>query len=264
LMGQAVPEGILLRRGERFSLAVRRPDGTISLRTGRLPLLRGRAASLPMVRGIIALAEALKGALFAARSVGGGPGVGGILASMAGGAAILLLPEQIARLSGARRRSLVGTAFLQGMGRFAALLGYLAVASQNPQVRRLFQYHGAEHKAVNAFEREGRTDQEAIRRASRLHARCGSVFAALLSLLSGLASPPEGRALHLRILEEVLRASMLVGVAYEIARWAARSQSPLAKALLGPGFLLQLLATKEPDEEQIEVARAALIGLLEG
>ena len=266
LVGQAVPEGILLRRGDRFSLAVRRPNGTIALRTGRLPspALKGPAAKVPVVRGILAVAEALKGAFFAAKSLGGGPGLSGLLASMAGGLAFFLLPEQITRLSGARRKSPLGAALLEGLGRFVGLLGYLAIASQNPQVRRLFQYHGAEHKAVNAFERERRTDLEAIRRASRLHERCGTIFAALLSILSGLASPPEGRAAHVRLLEEALRALLLVGVAYELARWAARSESPLAKGLLAPGFLLQLLATKEPGDDQIEVARAALVGILEG
>ena len=266
LVGQAVPEGILLRRGERFSLAVRRPDGTILVRTGRLPpaALRGPAAKIPVLRGVLAVAEALRGAAFAARSLGGGAGLSGLLASAVGGLALFLLPEQITRLSGARRKSPLLAALLEGAGRFGALLGYLAIASQNPQVRRLFQYHGAEHKAVNAFEREGRTDGEAIRRASRLHARCGSVFAALLSLLSGLASPPEGRPPFVRVTEEAARALLLVGLAYELARWAARSDFPLARALLAPGFLLQLLATKEPGDDQIEVARAALVGLLEG
>lgn len=266
LMGQAVPEGILLRRGDRFSLAIRRPDGSIALRTGRLPspALRGLAAKVPVVRGVWAVAEALRGAFLAAKGLGGGLRLGDLLATVAGGVAFLLLPERITSLSGARKKYPIVAAILEGLGRFVGLLVYLAVASQSPQVRRLFQYHGAEHKAVNAFEREGRTDPEAIRRASRLHARCGTVFAGLLSILSGLALPPEGRAEHLRVLEGALRTFILIGVAYELARWASRSKSPVARGLLSPGLLLQLLATREPDDDQIEVARTALVGILEG
>lgn len=266
LVGQAIPEGILLRRGDRFSLAVRKPDGTIVLQTGRLPsvVTKRLVMEVPLVRGIVAVAEALRGAFFAAKSLGEGLGMGGFLASMAGGGAFFLLPKQITRLWGTKERSPLKAAFLEGLGRFIGLLGYLVVASQNPQVRRLFQYHGAEHKVINAFERERKTDHEAIKGASRLHARCGTVFAALLSLLSGFASLPKGRAFHLRLLKEALRGFVLIGVAYELARWAARSDSPLAKVLLAPGLLLQLMATKEPKEEQIEVARAALMGILEG
>ncbi len=265
IIGQAIHEGILLRKGDKFVLARRRPDGEIEVKSGRTPLLTSQHPWLrsPGVRGVAAVAEAVRGATWAT-SQEGTKGLLSLVGSLMGGMALYLLPDQISRLTGLRNRSPLLSAFVEGVGRLGGIALYLLLSARSPQIRRLFQYHGAEHKAVNAFEKLRSTSIKAMRRASRLHARCGSIFAALLALTSSLASlGSEGKGFLRRLVEETAKTFLLIGLVYELARWAARSRSPLAKAVLAPGFLLQLAATKEPDDDQLEVAQKALEALLE-
>ena len=149
---------------------------------------------------------------------------------------------------------------LEGVIRLALLLGYLAVIGRVPDIQRVFGYHGAEHKAINAMEQGEPLDIEHVRRASRVHTRCGTGFLLLVMVLSifvfalvGAPSP------WLKILSRIVLVPIVAGIAYELMRLgAANYRFRVVRWLLAPGLALQGLTTREPDDSMLECAIAAL------
>jgi uncharacterized protein YqhQ len=286
--GQAVIEGVMMRAPKCLSVAVRRPDGSIVVREGplRTKLLTGPLSKLPGVRGVIMLFESLSlgyGALrFSAeqqlteeerKSAGEGGAAVGISVAVAIAMFVLLpqgLTSGLAKLLGVQW-DLTSPTFHAVTGAFKLFVftAYLALISRIEEVRRVFQYHGAEHKTIFAYEAQQPLTVENVRAQSRLHPRCGTTFLvvviAVSIVLGAVASPlllPNAQGVSGWILTFLLRVALLpfvAAISYELQRLSARycTTGPL-RVLLYPGFLFQKITTREPDDRQIEIAIAAM------
>jgi uncharacterized protein YqhQ len=286
--GQAVIEGVMMRAPKCLSVAVRRPDGSIAVREGplRAKLLTGPLSKVPGVRGVIMLLESLSlgyGALrFSAeqqmteeerKKAGEGGGTALISVAFALGLFILLpqgLTTGLAKLLGAEW-NLQSPMFhaVTGAFKLAVFTSYLALISRFEEVRRVFQYHGAEHKTIFAYEAGLPLNLANVRKQSTLHPRCGTTFLVIVIavsiLLGATATPlllPKAQGTSGWILTLLLRVLLLpfvAAISYELQRLSARfcTTGPL-RVLLYPGFLFQKITTREPDDTQLEIAIAAM------
>lgn len=289
--GQAVMEGIMMRNGDRLALAVRRPDQSIVAvnrpwhtvfrsKTARLPWLRGFPVLIEtMINGIKALNLS---AQLAAEADGEPLKPWQLILTLttALGLAVLLfivvphfltLGLQALSLSG----GVEGLSFhlWDGLLKFAVFICYIAAISHLPEIRRVFQYHGAEHKTISAYEQgENPVTPVSASAYSRLHPRCGTTFLLFVFCISILLHavtvpglllvwhPQNALMKHaVVLLFKLLLMVPVSALAYEAIRRAARIKSPLLGAVLrGPGLLLQTLTTREPDQLQLEVGLVAL------
>ena len=272
--GQAVIEGVLMRGKAHYAVAARRKDGSIVVveepLTSRVytsavwkqPLLRGIAGLVEMLHlGMRALtwsanvqmeAEEVQLSPRAMRVTMGVSIVFGLLLFVG-------LPLLAAGLLHRGPRG-VGFVVVEGIARAAILLGYLVLIGMTPSVRRVFEYHGAEHKTINCFESGAPLDVEHVRRASRLHPRCGTGFLVVVALVSIVVFAPLGGLQPvLLVLSRVLLVPLVAAIAYEgIRGLAVIRETPVGRALLVPILATQRLTTREPDDAQLEVAIAAL------
>ncbi|MFT3926337.1 MAG: DUF1385 domain-containing protein [Myxococcales bacterium] len=286
--GQAVIEGVMMRAPKCLTVAVRRPDGSIAVREGplRAKLLNGPLSKVPGLRGVVMLVESLSlgyGALrFSAeqqmteeerKQAGDGGGAAFISLVFALGLFMLLpqgLTSGLAKLIGAQW-DLQSPAFHAITGGFKLLVfsAYLALISRFEEVRRVFQYHGAEHKTIFAYEAGLPLNVENVRKQSTLHPRCGTTFLVIVIgvsiLLGATVTPlllPNAQGTVGWILTLLLRVALLpfvAAISYELQRFSARycTTGPL-RVLLYPGFLFQKITTREPDDQQLEIAIAAM------
>lgn len=286
--GQAVIEGVMMRAPSCLSVAVRRPDGTIAVREGplRAKFLTSTYAKIPGLRGMVMLVESLSlgyGALrFSAeqqmteeeRKQAGEGGSAMWLSLTFAIALFMLLPQGLtsglARLVGADW-DLASPAFHAVTGGFKLLVFtlYISLISLVPDVRRVFQYHGAEHMTIFAYESGLPLTVENVRAQSRLHPRCGTTFLVMVIavsiVLGAVATPlllPNAKGTLGWVLTFLLRLSLLpliAAISYELQRFSARfcTTGPL-RVLLYPGFLFQRITTREPTDEQLEVAITAM------
>lgn len=267
--GQAVLEGVMLQDGEKVVLAVRTPTGEVALeslparfsfpRLERLPLVRGSVRLVQMLSlGWAALQRSAELAFPDETSGSRGGGIAVLLLAVlfvVGG--FMLLPAYLAGFLGIENRVLFNLA--EGGIRVLLFLGYLGAISLLPDVRRVFQYHGAEHKVVHAYE-EGEASLERARERSPVHPRCGTSFLLLFVLVAilvfSLVPTPN---LWVRLGARVLLLPVVAGITYEVLRLAARWPGAWwLRPLVLPGLLLQRLTTREPTDDQLEVALAAL------
>ncbi len=272
--GQAIIEGVLMQNGDRAVIAVRNPAGEIVVEDISPPRGLGRWREIPFIRGPVRLYEMLALGLRAlSRSAeiayGQAQSRGDFVLTviLALGLVIggfVVLPVFLAGwlpLRGALLFNLV-----EGLIRIAFFLLYIVGISYLKDVRRLFQYHGAEHKSVHAFEAGKGFSLEAAKRASPLHPRCGTtfvLFSAVLMILIFSLIP--SRVFWIRVVGRLLLLPVVVSVSYEILRLGGKYPNfPLLKPFILPGLLLQRLTTREPDEGQLEVAMAALRHAMEG
>jgi uncharacterized protein YqhQ len=286
--GQAVIEGVMMRAPKCLSVAVRRPDGTIAVREGplRAKMLTGPYSKVPGLRGVLMLFESLSlgyGALrFSAeqqlseeerRDAKESGGAVGISVALALGIFILLpqgLTSGLAKLLGVQW-DLTSPMFHAVTGGFKLLVFtlYLSAISMVAEVRRVFQYHGAEHKTIFAYEAGKPLTVDNVRRESRLHPRCGTTFLVVViavSIVLGAVVSPlllgNAHGLSGWIYTFLLRVALLplvAAISYELQRLSARycTTGPL-RVLLYPGFLFQKITTREPDDAQLEIAIAAM------
>ncbi len=268
--GQAVIEGVMIQNGHRVAVAVRTPGGAIELR--RLPggPRFPRLSRIPFIRGPFRLYQMLSLGLRALNlsaelATGEKEGSGGLamVLGIVGGLAIALggfvaLPAYLVSLMPIDRRILYS--LVEGGIRVLFFLGYVWAIARLPDIRRVFQYHGAEHKAVHAFEEGEGYSLEAARSRSPLHARCGSAFLLLFVFVAILVfSFLPAHPLWVRLVGRLALLPVVAGFTYEILQAGARrSGSWWMRLLLGPGLWLQRLTTQEPSDDQIEVALAAL------
>ena len=285
--GQALMEGIMMRGPEKICCAVRRPDGTIDLSYdtvhthwyNKVPLVRGvcnmvenlyKGYQYLMHAADIALAEEEEPAqsgLDKWLEDHLGPVAQNVLMGLAVvvGVALALflftfLPTFLTGLvSQAVPMGRWPRVILESVLKMAIFLGYMFLCSRLKEIHRMFEYHGAEHKTIACYEAGEELTVENVRRHSRFHPRCGTSFLFLVILIGIVlyaVLPWESTAL--RVVYKLLLLPVLVGVSYEVIKWAGRSNSWLARAVSRPGLWLQRLTTFEPDDSMIEVAIAAM------
>lgn len=276
--GQAVIEGVMMRGHKSTVTAVRRPDGEIVTETTPLnPLYTGKLRKIPFVRGVVALIESMflgiKTLVFSANVALAENGEKSV--QLSGPTLWLLLGFSLTVSVGlfflipllftnlfAVLKELSPLAFnlVEGAIRLAIFVGYILLISRMPDIRRLFAYHGAEHKTINAFEAGAPLEVESVKKYSTAHIRCGTSFLFAVMVIAILAFSIVGRpALYLMVLARIGLIPIIAGVSYEITFFGARHcNNPIVRAVLSPGLWLQKLTTREPDDRQLEVAITAL------
>jgi uncharacterized protein YqhQ len=272
--GQAVIEGVMMRGPKFIATAVREPSGNIAIQQEELTSIADRYPILkkPMIRGVVALAESLiyglKALSFSAQAAGEEEeetlSTKEIAMTMifSLGLAILLfvvIPTFAAKYihSAVTDSRLLNT--FEGLLRLAIFFLYIWGISLMKDIQRVFQYHGAEHKTIHAYEAGEELTVENIRKYSRLHPRCGTNFLLIVMVVSIIMFAFLGWPdLWLRILSRIVLLPVVAGIAYEIIRFAGRSKAGWVACAITPGLWLQQLTTREPSDDQIEVAIAAL------
>lgn len=268
--GQAVIEGVMMRGQQSCAIAVRAPDLTIQ--TEELPLgsvYRSPLAKIPFLRGLILLWDALglgMQALAFSANVQADPddqiqdsalGLTMAISLLAGLALFFLLPAGSAHLIGGMFEFPPWmTNLVEGLIRLAILIGYIWGIGWMPDIRRVYGYHGAEHKTINAFEAGAPLTVESVQMFSREHPRCGTAFLLTLVVLSVIIFTLLGpMPLLPRLATRLLLIPVLAGLAYEYLRLTALLiNKPWARPLLAPNLLIQRLTTREPDDAMVEVA----------
>ncbi len=278
--GQAVLEGVMIRGRRLVAVAVRRPRGDIALRVETLGgVYSARLRRIPFLRGIIVLWETLAlgtRALIFSSNVAleeeegeiSGPTLW-LTLGVALAFVIALIFVGPVLITG-RLESAIGNerlaALVEGVIRLAVLLGYMGLLSLLPDIRRVFAYHGAEHKAINAWEHGAPLEVKAVQPYSTAHPRCGTSFLLVVVVVSVVlfvlvGTPP----LWQRLLSRVALVPVIAAVSYELIRLAGAFQgNRLVRAVFAPNLWLQALTTRQPDDSQVEVALHALREVLAG
>ncbi len=279
--GQAVIEGVMMRGKKIYAMAVRNPEGEIVVEKkpvgglGKKGLFR-----YPIFRGMAAFVDSLvTGTKILMRSaeIAGegweeklGDKINDILiyfsvfiSLLLGMGLFFVLPVAIGNLF----KTLVPTwalGIIEGLIRIAIFLGYLWLISRMKEIKRVFQYHGAEHKTIACFESGKELTVENVRPCTRLHKRCGTSFLLFVMLISMIVFFfVRTDVFWLRLITRICLVPFIAGISYEVIRWAGNSESSFVKIVSAPGLCLQKLTTAEPDASQIECAIAAMKGVLE-
>lgn len=276
--GQAVLEGVMLRGKTRWVVAVRKQDGQIAVRDHPIKPLAQKFPFLNFIifRGILALYESLSLGIRAimisaeesmededititpkemAFSV--------IIALVLGLGIFVVLPAFVVGFFG-KQMGTVAVSFTEGILRITIFIGYLLVISRMKDIQRFFEYHGAEHKTIHAFEEGDELTPEIVSRYSPLHVRCGTAFLILVFIILVFAFALIGKPpLLWRILWRIILIPIVAGLSYEIIKLAGNHQDNLLiKIIMKPGLWLQRLTTREPSNDELEVAIASLEKLL--
>jgi uncharacterized protein YqhQ len=282
--GQAVLEGVMMRGPSNWSLAVRKPDGEIAQLSHEIHsvMARHRFFRLPVIRGIIALGESLAigfralaiSANYAAQEEGDddevsteiGRGALIFAFAIAIGFALLLFKVTPALLTSWLPIETTGVfVVVEGLIRVTLFIAYLAVISLLPDLRRVFQYHAAEHKAINAYEAGDELEPERVQRYSLIHPRCGTAFLLWVMVIAIFVFAFFGQpAWYWLITSRILLLPLIAGIAYELIRFAGKhTGNSILMTLLAPGLWLQRLTTREPTLDQLEVSISALKDVLQ-
>lgn len=287
--GQAVIEGIMMKNGQRYSVAVRKPDGTIEVKEDSYVSMteKHKICALPLIRGVFSFADSMilgmktltYSASFFEDDEGSEPSrlelwlektFGDRLEKILMTAVMvvsfalaiflfMLLPVWLAGFLRHLTQSEFAIALLEGVLRVAIFILYILLISRTEDIRRTFQYHGAEHKCINCVEHGLPLTVENVRKSSKEHKRCGTsflVYVMLISILLFMVVRVDGIAL--RFLSRILLIPVIAGISYELLRIAGRSSSGIVRLFSIPGMWMQGLTTKEPEDDQIEVAIAAV------
>jgi len=281
--GQAVIEGVMMRGRKFWSLAVRKPDGTIYTQVEPVNsfLLRHPSWDKPFVRGIFVLVESLvlgwKSLSLSAELAlqedsrnEKGKGMGWLEKTVSLAVALVLAVALFIAFPTWLAPKLLGKDspvwlwnLLEGGIRAAVFIAYLMLTSLSGEMRRVYQYHGAEHQCIHLYENDYPLEAERALAQNTDHLRCGTTFILLVLVLAVVIHSFLGRpALWLRVLERVAVIPLVAGISYEIIKLADKRRSPWLDLLVKPGLALQRLTTRMPDRSQAEVALAALRELL--
>jgi uncharacterized protein YqhQ len=281
--GQAVLEGVMMRGVSTWSVAVRRPDGEIEVISEPLVAWakRHRLLRLPVIRGVVALGESLKigfralaisaNAQLEEDEEGNKEEIGGWMwgATIALSLALAIGLFFVVPVSATSLiKDWLGSALLfwlvEGILRTAIFIGYIVAISRLPDLRRVFEYHGAEHKTISAYEAGDRLVPARAELYSRLHPRCGTSFLLIVMVLAIFVFAPIGLPeWYWLVLSRILGIPLIAGLSYEVIKWAGRNRRKRwVRALMWPGLMLQNLTTREPDRGQLAVAIAALDAVL--
>ena len=271
--GQAVIEGVLMRGRDHYAVAARRPDGEIVICTDvlrsrvytrsvwRRPFLRGVAGLYETIHlGMRALQWSAVVQLGQEAEIGTGAIRGAMIASLVFALALFIgVPLLLGGLLHHATQSITSV-LIEGVIRAVILVSYLLLIGLIPNVRRLFEYHGAEHMAINALESGSPVDVDHVRASSRLHPRCGTGFLVVVALVSvGVFAPLGLLPTLVRLVCQIALVPLVAAVSYEVIRALIRIRGTVAgRIALAPVLGAQLLSTRVPDDSQIEVSIAAL------
>ncbi|MBE3586806.1 Uncharacterized conserved protein YqhQ [Desulfofundulus australicus DSM 11792] len=278
--GQAVIEGVMMRGPALRAVAVRRPDATLVLDTRPVGSLAARVPLLkwPFIRGVVVLVESLVMGL-EALSFSASQAVEeeeelttrDIILTLAVALALgiflfVVLPAGLAHLLAGFLRGPFLQNLVEGVIRLGVFLLYVVSIGMLPDIRRVFQYHGAEHKVINAYEAGDELVVSRVQQYSTFHPRCGTSFILIVLVVSiFLFSLLGEQVLWWRVTSRILLLPLLAGVSYELLKLSARyPRFFLCRLFIIPGRWLQGLTTREPDDDQVEVAIAALGAVLGG
>lgn len=272
--GQAVIEGVMMRGKTHVAVAVRQPDGEISVDVRPVNSISDRYPILkkPFLRGVVSLVESL---VMGMKALAYSAQVSGdedekldskemaLTIAVSAGLAILLfivIPTWSMRFLTGITQDHMALNLAEGVLRMAIFLAYIAAISSMNDIQRVFQYHGAEHKTIYTYEAGLPLKVENVRPFSTLHPRCGTNFLMIVMLISMFIFTFLGwPSLLERITSRIILMPVIAGVSYELIRYAgAHTDNPLVRIAITPGLLLQKLTTRQPDDSQIEVAIASL------
>ena len=272
--GQAVIEGVMIRGPSSMAIACRKPDGDIVERNQpHGGVYTGPVRRVPLIRGMIVMCETLAlgiRALIFSSNVAIGQDENEInsralwvtaCASMTLVAVIffagpLLLADWLEGLVGSHLLVIL----IEGAIRLGVIVGYMAAIGLLPDVRRIYAYHGAEHKTIHALENGDPLEPHAIQRYATAHVRCGTSFLLTVVVVSVFVFAAVGdQDLWLRLLSRIVFITLIAAIAYEIIRFGGAFESnPITRVLMWPNLALQKLTTRQPDDSQVEVAIRAL------
>lgn len=271
--GQAVVEGVMMRGRDVWAVAVRRPAGDVHVESHDIDSVakRHRILTRPLIRGVIALGQALAIG-FKALSVStresvpederlssGQMGLSIAVAALIFLGIFIVLPAVAFRWVGESVDSSILVNALEGVFRVALFLGYLLLIGRTKDIRRVFEYHGAEHKTIAAFEHDEPLVPERVDAYPTLHVRCGTNFLLLVMVITIFVFALFGNpGLWWRIASRIIAIPIIAGIAFELLRLGARfPESRVIHAFMVPGLWLQKITTKPPNRSQIEVAIAS-------
>lgn len=296
--GQAVIEGVMMRGKKVYTLAVRKPDGSMAVEKSPVKSPQEKIAilKLPIFRGIVAFLDSLiSGTRLLMRSAEiAGEGImddedgepmskfeiflqdklgdkftdyliyfSVALSMVMAVGMFMVLPVFL----GGLLKNYVSSWALgiaEGFIRLFIFLAYIFLISKMKDIQRVFQYHGAEHKTINCFEAEEELTVENVMKHTRLHKRCGTSFLFLVMAISMIVFLfVRTDSFAIRLLSRIVLVPVIAGISYEVLRWAGKSDSKFVDIVSFPGLCLQKWTTKEPDEYQIEAAIAAMNGVIE-
>ena len=283
--GQAVIEGVMMKNGNKYAVAVRKPNNEIVVEKNTLPERKNKVLSLPIVRGVVAFIDSLslgmKTLTFSASfyeeeeeeskfekklneiTKGHADGILNgftmVLAVLLAVGIFVVAPMLLAGFLAAKIDNATVLAILEGVFRLLIFVLYIVLIAQMKDIKRLFMYHGAEHKSINCIENGLPLTVQNVKKQSREHKRCGTSFlltVMIISIIFFIFIRVENTLL--RFVIRLLLIPVIAGISYEFIRLAGRSNSKVIDILSRPGMWLQALTTREPDEYMIEVAMASV------
>lgn len=299
--GQAIIEGVMMRGPHKTAMAVRKSDNDILIEVNdNGAVTENKLLKLPIIRGCVnfvsSLVVGMKALMFSADQVDMeeeeeeskfdrwledkfGDKIKDIVIYAAiaislvmSVALFIMLPTLITRglewalgftPLGAAAKTKLFTSVTEGVIKLVIFVGYLALVSQMKDIKRVFEYHGAEHKTIACYESGEELTVENVKKHTRFHPRCGTsflLFVMIVSIILFAVLPKTG--VFLRMLMRLLLLPVVAGISYEIIKWAGRSDNALVQCLSKPGLWLQRLTTREPDESQIEVAIKSMTAVI--
>lgn len=294
--GQAVLEGVMMKNGDQYAVAVRKPDGEIDIQTEGCKGICAdkKITKVPFIRGVFALIDSLvtgmkvtmhSASFFEEEDEGAsdkdsgneekphkkhekkaGSKADDIMMGMMVAISVIIavalfmaLPFFISDMLGKFIRNASLIAILEGVIRIMIFVAYIAAISLMKDIKRLYMYHGAEHKCINCIERGRPLTVRNVMRSSRQHKRCGTsflLFVVLVSVVIFFFIRVDNLALKIGI--RLLLVPVIAGISYEIIRLAGRSSNIIVQIISMPGLLMQRLTTREPDEDMVKVAIASV------
>lgn len=284
--GQAVIEGVMMKGAQDIAIAVRKPDGEIAVKKEALKANRTKINRIPILRGIFAFIDSMvlgvTSLMFSAEFFEEEPAEKekkpsaldkfmennfiwiSVTISLAFTILFfILLPTAAVDLFGRFTKNTIALNLIEGVVRIGIFVAYITAISYMKDIKRVFEYHGAEHKTIFCYEHGEELTVENVRKHGRLHPRCGTSFLFIVMIVSILMfSMFEWSNLFYRIVVRLALLPIIAGISYELIKWAGRSQSRLSCILSAPGMWLQKITTREPDDKQIEVAIEALKNVL--
>jgi uncharacterized protein YqhQ len=277
--GQAVIEGVMMRSKHFWALAVRKPDRTIYTKLFNDVSLtnKNKVLGFMFIRGIIALIESMtlgfkalsysineateEEIKFSKREMT----ISVIIAVVFAVGVFFILPTIIGRSFSEFFPNAIVYNLLEGLIRIGFFFAYILLVSQIKDIKRVFQYHGAEHKTIQAYENDEELKPENVRKYSTMHVRCGTSFLLIVMVVAILIFALLGKQPMIwRIISRILLIPVIAGISYELIRLAGKfSKYKVVNILFYPGLLLQKITTKEPDNDQIEVAISSFKKVIE-
>ena len=286
--GQAVLEGVMMKNKDKYAVAVRKPDGEIDVTVEEYKGIGGdnKYAQLPFIRGVFSFIDSLvlgmkvtmhsasfyeeeeeqpsKAEQRLSKILGDKAddimmGFTVVLSVIIAVALFMLLPFFISDFLGKYIRNASIIAMIEGVVRILIFVGYILAISLMKDIKRLFMYHGAEHKCINCIEKGRPLTVKDVKRCSRQHKRCGTsflLFVVLVSVIVFFFIRVDNMAL--KLLLRLALVPVIAGISYELIRLAGRSDNAIINLLSKPGMWMQKLTTKEPDDDMIEVAIASV------